>query len=112
MKKLIKIWMIPLVLFGTFLLFANSCDKDDEIGYECETMTIGGEEVKACCNSTKCYYEWNGVKYYCDGQDCTSAAQDLVDDIYGTSKSSSINTQDLLQQLEDLKMSTGCGNYH
>jgi hypothetical protein len=34
----------------------------------------------------QCHYEYNGNTYECDGTDCDAAADELVDDMCGTSK--------------------------
>jgi hypothetical protein len=86
MKKFTNIILtIPLVLLIWCL--AESCGKDSDVGYECETITLQGETIKVCCDEDDCYYEWNGKKYYCDGHDCEDAAKRLADDILGNSPS-------------------------
>ena len=80
MKKLFNnFWVISLVLLG--LLLMGNCKKDTESSYVCDTTTISGETIKACCNDTDCYYEWDGKRYNCDGQDGTAASQEWVNDI-------------------------------
>ncbi len=101
MKKLLKkIWVIPLVLLG--LLLMENCKKETESSYVCDTTTISGETIQACCNDTDCYYEWNGKKYYCDKQDCTAAAQELVNDIMGGGKSLPIDNDIRLENINKL----------
>jgi hypothetical protein len=92
MNKLItSILATTLILFG-LLLFSN-CKKDSnsESDYICDTITISGESIDVCCNTIDCYYDWDGKKYYCNGQDCNDAAARLVDDILGGGKSLPIN---------------------
>ena len=101
MKKNVIIWIISLFIISSFVFITNSCEKDEDSGYTCETSIVSGESVKVCCNPISCYYEWDGKKYYCNGVDCQDAAEDLTNDILGLK--SSVNREELFFQLLDLK---------
>ena len=78
MKKLSLIVFIFIFLSGAF----HSCKEDIAETEECLESADGcGGEYTACCTRTSCYYLYNGVKYPCEGTDCTEAAIELADDL-------------------------------
>jgi hypothetical protein len=82
MKKSMK-FLLP-VLFITIMAVTYSCKKGG-LGYTCDSETMCGSEFTACCTAVDCYYQWGSKKYPCNGIDCSSAAEDLVEDICGYS---------------------------
>jgi hypothetical protein len=98
MKRKSSFLLMLVLLLGAAIVINVSCkkDKDEEV---CETTNIGGESIKACCTSSKCYYEWNGKKYHCDGTNCNDAAERLVNDILGGGKSSIVDKDELKKEI-------------
>lgn len=92
-KSFLKFLFLSIIVLSVSII---SCkDDDDEGSYTCETSSVVGVTFKACCNASRCYYEYNGKKYWCDGQDCTDAANDLANDIvYGINASEIVGCED------------------
>ena len=44
----------------------------------CSDFATCGGTAKACCTSSKCWYEYDGKRFDCNGQDCGDAAVDLA----------------------------------
>ncbi|OYT15488.1 MAG: hypothetical protein B7C24_12770 [Bacteroidetes bacterium 4572_77] len=76
MKKII---MVMLALIAIVFADCNKDSKNAPAGYECISMDICGHEVNVCSNGSKSYYEYNGRKWECNGTNCSSAAEKLVD---------------------------------
>ena len=75
---------ISLFIFASLVSFQAVGCKDT-----CENADTACGTVPSCCNpaGTKCYYKYDGKKYYCDGTDCTDAAQTVAELMCNTTSS-------------------------
>ena len=73
--------MIVAVLIGTLAMLPVACDNGSDAGYSCESASDLFPEcptLKACCSYYDCYYRVDDLKFECDGTDCVSASDDVV----------------------------------
>ena len=73
-----------LVLIFAFLVGITSCEDRNPLE-QCQTSSSACGSFKACCTAIKCYYEYDGRKFNCDGLDCTDAATALANVMCNTS---------------------------
>jgi len=70
---------ICLLVIG---LWIESCSAAAAAQPTCLDTSDGcGGTFESCCTSSKCWYNYKGNRYNCDGTDCDSAAADLADDM-------------------------------
>jgi hypothetical protein len=79
MKKITKLFLLPVLFAGSLSLGTTGCSADDV----CNSSSSACGEFTACCDEagTDCWYEYNGKTYDCNGSDCSSAAQELAEDM-------------------------------
>ncbi|MDA3930069.1 MAG: hypothetical protein PF541_14055 [Prolixibacteraceae bacterium] len=94
--------LTPVFLLITVVLLI-SCKGMFEDEYVCESNDFGYGTFQACCNSTDCYYEYNGKKYWCDGTDCDEAAEDLVDDMMNKTSCENLTEEKVSFLIESIK---------
>jgi hypothetical protein len=62
------------------MLVATSCGSGSD--EKCQTIDgvtcSGGSTIKACCTQTQCKYVYGGKDYPCNGTNCQSAAETVV----------------------------------
>jgi hypothetical protein len=63
------------MLLGMFIV--SGCSVTDD-GYTCVWTPTACGSVKSCCDDTNCYYDLDGVKYWCDNGDCDEAAEEVA----------------------------------
>ena len=73
---------------GTVLYTLELTDSIPTDNAICESFEnpCGDGTVFVCCSDSSCtvlYYLYNGKKYYCDGDDCTEASEELMKDMCG-----------------------------
>ena len=85
MRKYLFYSIAVVAISGSIL---TGCGKDDANPGICLPITdlCANEDIETCCTDTKCHYLYNGKKYYCDGTDCTAAAEQVVADACGNTR--------------------------
>lgn len=86
MKK--RIFLLPLTLLAILAIVTWGCEKDkDDVCQaweppQCEILT-------ACCplDGGNCYYEFEDVIVYCDGEDCDEAMDEIISIVCPPAKS-------------------------
>jgi hypothetical protein len=103
--KMKKKWFLrtPVILIVTVVVLI-SCKGLFEDEYVCQSDDYGYGTFQACCNGTDCYYEYNGKKYWCDGSDCSDAAEDLVDDMMSTTNCEDLSKEQISFLIESIKV--------
>ena len=75
-----KTKIIISLLFGVFALVSCTEPESDEFcsnpGKTCPDNSA--IEATACCTNEDCHWEYNGVNYDCNGDDCTAAIDAIV----------------------------------
>ena len=74
--------LYTLELSGSQINDDNSDNNNDDNAI-CESFDneCGSGTYSICCTDSSCYYLYNGKKYYCNDDDCTEAAEELVNDM-------------------------------
>lgn len=83
MKK--RFLLVPVMLASALFIMNISC-VDNTSEEVCESFDVNvvrpscqaSDVANSCCEGDNCYYEFNGVKYECDGDDCTDAQLALL----------------------------------
>ncbi|MGL1885846.1 MAG: hypothetical protein OCD76_04970 [Reichenbachiella sp.] len=78
MKKAIY---LPAALLLFVSIFTSCKDKLDDLVETCQTIESGCGEYQACANTSEAWYTYGGKTYNCDGLNCLTAAEEVVNDI-------------------------------